>query len=116
MFIGLIVLDKFHTPTAGGLSDRLSEVVILEDGDEVDPKSEIASAAVTWVNPALWNERGPKVFEPFLDKPSGTLGFMYAGAKVISNDPKFALLTGSQEPQMLRDRWETPEQYKGLSV
>jgi hypothetical protein len=47
--------------------------------------------------------------------PAGLLGPMASGAWIVSDDPRFAALTGSHRPIPLHDRFETQALYDALS-
>jgi hypothetical protein len=54
---------------------------------------------------------GYLVARPDGDRQPGTVGWMASGAYIVSNDGRFATLTGSPRPIPLHDRTEATEQY-----
>lgn len=97
----------------GGISSRVDSVVVLGGPEIFEPGAD--RPAVKLVRRQFGS--GVYIHAEPVDKPAGDLvGPMFGGTYISSCDSRWRDLVGHSYPIPLHDRWETPEQYRMLSI
>jgi hypothetical protein len=114
-----ILVGRYHAAN-GGISERVHRVTILDPSltNTTDARFLSALRPATVDAPAVVlgeTTPGYLVARPCGDQPEDSVGWMASGAWIVSDDYRFAELTGSTRPIPLHDRTETAAQYAALS-
>jgi hypothetical protein len=108
----ILSYDSLGDCSNGGISGRVSTVTVLGPGESDPGRSD--APAVRIVTRRIGG-RDYVHAEP-LTKPAGHVGPMAGGSFIFTSDSRFSDLTGVRYPISLHDRFETPEQYRQLSI